>query len=134
MGAMTANITLPIEQGNQNDIPMISGAHVFEGSAVGLASGYARQLIYNNIFAGHAIQEATNVGKLSGATFVKVRTGRYRLQVTLTGVVQANVGALVYMTYDGTYTLSDTSAVKVGRIMRIVAANTCVVEFTALAL
>lgn len=126
---MTADIQLPLEIGEFNDIPLVSGAKVYEGSAVGLADGYGKALVYGSTFAGHAIRGADNTDGVSGDLSVKVRNGQYRLQVTLTGVAQSNLGAIVYMTYDGTYTLSSSTAVKVGRMVRYVAANTCVVEF-----
>lgn len=134
MGAMTAGVVLPLELGDENDLLLDTAAKVFEGSAVGLASGYAHALVNGDIFAGHAIRGADNTAGQAGDLSVKVRTGVYRMQVTLGSVAQANVGALVYMTYDGTYTLSSSSAVKVGRITRYVATNTCVVEFHAMAL
>jgi len=134
MTAMTADIVLPVELADENDIPLISGAVVFEGSAVGLHLGYARALVYNDIFAGHAIRAVDNSGGVSGVKSVHVRSGTYRLQVTLASVAQSNVTDAVYMTYDGTYTLDSTLAVEVGRVARYVTTDTCVVEFTALAL
>ena len=131
MGAMSADIQLPVEEGTFNDYILDNDAVVHEGSAIGVASGEAHALVNGDVFVGHAIRGVDNAA--DGLT-VRVRSGVYRLEVTLASVAQANVGALVYMTYDGTYTLSSGSAVKVGRVARYVAANTCVVEFHALAL
>lgn len=131
MGAMTEMIILPEELGNQNDIPLVSGAKVFMGSAIGLDSGYGQALVNGNIFAGHALEGADNTSGVSGDVSVKVQAGTYKREVTLASVAQANVSDKVYMTYDGTYTLSDTDSVLVGRVVRYVATDTCMVEFTA---
>lgn len=133
MAAMTEDIMLEEVAGDFNMIPLASGAHVFQDSAIGVASGYAAQIVNSTAFAGHAVEEVDNSAGGNGAKSVKVRNGRYRKEVTLSGVAQTDLGAAVYMTYGGTYTLSDSSSVKVGRMVRYVTTDTCVVEFDTFA-
>jgi len=132
--ALSVDTPLVVELGDQQDYPMlVSGAIavIYEGSAITLnGDGYAGVLVPGNLFVGHALRGVSDVGGASGDKTVRVRTGRYKAEVTLTSVAQTNVGDLVYMSDDGTYTLSSAgSAVKVGICDRYVAANTCVVEF-----
>jgi len=132
--ALSVDTPLVVELGDQQDYPMlVSGAIavVYEGSAITLdANGFASALVTNNLFVGHALRGVSDVGGTSGDKTVRVRTGRYKAEVTLASVAQTNVGDLVYMSDDSTYTLSSSAnAVKVGIVDRYVAANTCVVEF-----
>lgn len=135
--SLSENSPLVLELGDLNDFPVASGASpIYEGSALSLTSdGYARGLTAGDtLFAGHAEEAVDNSAGASGAKTVRAKTGTYRAEVTLTGVAQTNVGDLVYMSDDGTYTLSSGgSAVKVGIVVRYVSTNTCVVEFYAYA-
>lgn len=128
--ALSADTRLIEEVGEYDELPVKASAVIYRGSAVGLTSGYARPLNAGDIFMGHAFAAITG-GSSDGDVKVKVRRGRYRLQVTLSSVAVTDVGKPVYMSADDTYTLTATSNSRVGKVVRYVAANTCIVEFTA---
>ncbi len=130
--ALTEDTAMVVELPGCNDIPLVSGAKVYEGSAISVNSaGYAHALTAGEVFAGHAIEGIDNTNGTNGALSVRVRAEvPYRAEVTLSGVAQTNVGDKVYMSDDNTYTLSSgSSAVLVGICIRYVTTNTCVVEF-----
>ena len=129
--ALSANTPMRVELGELNDIPAAASAHPYEGSMVGLASGYARALTAGDLFLGHAYQEADNtVGTAAAANInVRVRQGRYCAQVTITAVAVTDVGKEVFASDDATYTLTRGANSRVGRVVRYVTTGTCIVEF-----
>jgi hypothetical protein len=136
--ALSADTPLPRELGERNEYPVAAAATIYQGGAVGLAAGYARAYVAGDLFVGHAHAKADNSGGSAGDIKVEVYFGRYRLQVTVTGVAITDKGKTVYMSDDGTYVIAPVLTAqytKVGRVVRYVTTNTCVVEFdTALPL
>lgn len=127
--ALSANSPMTLEIGDFNDLPLIANGTVYEGSMIGLTSGYARALTAGDDFQGHAFQAVQDTSNTSGAKTVRVRAGRYRAQVTITSVAVTDVGKAVYASDDGTYTLTAASNSCVGKVIRYVTTNTCIVEF-----
>jgi predicted RecA/RadA family phage recombinase len=127
MRALSADSPLKVEEGDFNDLPVLTAVTIYEGSAVGLSSGYARALVAGDAFQGHAFEQADNTSGASGAINVRVRSGTYKLQVTLASVAVTDVGKDVYMSDDATYTLTQGSNSAVGKVHRYVTTNTCIV-------
>jgi len=117
--------------GDMNSIPIIEDDIVYEGAMVGLvaASGYGRPLVAGDIFMGHAVVKVDNTGGANGDKNIRLRSGRYRMVCTLTGVAITDVGAPVYASDDDTLTLTSTSNSFVGRVSRYIKANTAEIEF-----
>lgn len=128
--ALSADTSYPEELGEYDELPVKASAVIYRGSAVGLTAGYARALNAGDVFVGHAFAAVTGTAADGGAK-VKVRRGRYRLQVTITSIAVTDVGKTVYMSDDATYTLTATSNSPVGKVLRYVTTNTCIVEFNA---
>ena len=129
--ALTDDAPIKHAIGDYNDVPAAAAATLYEGGAVGdNASGYARALTAGDPFLGHAISQCDNSAGAAGAKEVRVLKGTYALEVTLSGVAITDVGKVVYMSDDATYTQTAGSNTKVGKIVRYVSANTCIVQFT----
>ena len=127
--AASKNAILVQETGDRNVIPVAATEQLFQGAMAFLdASGYA-SATPGEVFLGHVVAEADNSAGLDGAISATVRQGVYKAQVTLTGVALTDVGGPVYATDDNTYALVGTY--QVGKVIRYVAANTAVVEFTS---
>jgi hypothetical protein len=129
--ALSANAPLSEVVGKYGEHPVAASATIYEGSMCGAASGYARALTAGDLFLGHAFEKVDNSAGSAGDKDVKLLTGIYRLQVTLTSVAITDIGKDVYASDDGTLTLTAGSNSRVGRVHRYVTTNTCVVEFHA---
>ena len=126
--ALSADTPRAYEQGDINVLPVAASQTIYEGSAVGLSSGYARALVAGDEFQGFCVEKVVNAVATNGAASVKVRD-KGKMQVTLTGVAVTNVGDAVYMSDDGTFTLDDSGNSLIGKVHRYVSSNTCVIEF-----
>jgi len=130
---LSADAPMTQELGDLNHTPVAASTTIYEGAMVGdNGSGYARALVAGDPFLGHAVKQADNSSGSAGAIDVEHLSGRYRLQVTLSGVAITDVGSDVYGSADDTYTLTAGSNSPAGKIVRYVSANTCIVEFATL--
>ena len=83
--AADSPITLAI---GDNSIPIIAADIVYEGAMVGdNASGYGRPLVAGDKFRGHAISKVDNTSGVAGDLNIKLRAGRYRMNVSLAGAI-----------------------------------------------
>jgi len=131
MATLAADAPVAEVKGALCAIPIIADDIVFEGAAVGdNASGYGRPLVAGDNFIGHAIEKVDNTGGSAGAKNIEVRSGRYRLEVALVGLI-TDVGQPVYMSDDATYTFSAPGNSFVGFISRYVSATKMEVEFVS---
>jgi hypothetical protein len=129
--ALSKNTPIKEVLGNFEDLPLYQAIKAYEGALLFLrADGYVTNVAGGLPFLGHADALADNTNGASGALNVRIRRGTYRAQITLTDVALANVGDPLYASDDGTLTLTATSNSLVGRVVRYVAANTCIAEFT----
>ncbi len=127
--ALTADSPRAYELGEINFLPVKASTKIYEGAAVGLTAGYARGLVAGDQFQGFAIERADNSAVATdGNINVKVRI-KGRMQVTLTSVAVTDVGSKVYMSADGTFTLTASGNSQVGHVHRYVTTNTCVIDF-----
>ena len=132
MTTLAANSPRRFESGDIGEYPVIASDIIFEGSAVGdNGSGYARPLAAADPFRGMAIEKVDNSSGAAGDKNVRVLE-RGKIEVPVTGVTGVgDVGSLVYMSDDDTWTLTSTSNSLVGKIVRFVSGTTSVVAFKA---
>jgi len=133
--ALSKNTPLKEVLGDFVDLPLAAGKKAYEGAMLFLqADGYVTNAAGGLPFLGHADALADNTNGGNGDVSARIRWGRYRAQVTLSGVTIANVGDTVYASDDGTLTLDDGGGAnsKVGKVVRYVGTDTCVVEFESL--
>ena len=126
--ALSADTPRVYELGEYNTFGVLASQTIYEGSAVGLSSGYARALEAGDPFVGFARRKKVESTAVNGAVNVDVIC-KGLMQVTLTGVAVTDVGNAVYMSDDGTFTQTKGSNSFIGNIYRYVAANTCVISF-----
>ena len=127
--ALTANTPLTFIRGEQSEYPQ-AAAVVYEGAILGdNGSGYARCLVAGDPFVGHSMEYYDNSAGSAGDNKIKRMRGRYRLEVTLTGVAITDVGKAVYASADDTLTLTAGANSRVGVVERYVTTNTAIVDF-----
>ncbi len=126
--ALSANTTLHHVRGEQSEFPQ-DAVVIYEGAMLGDNSGYARGLTAGDPFIGHAAEYYDNSGGSQGDHNITRYRGRYRLQVTLSGVAITDVGSEVYASADDTLTLIAGANSRVGIVERYVATDTAIVEF-----
>jgi hypothetical protein len=119
-----------------NDLPA-SNVAIYEGSAVSLSSGYARQLNTSDTtdgFAGFCEKVCDNSAGSAGDKNVRVRSrGFVKLSVaTASGV--GNISDAVYASDGNTFTLASTGNIQIGKVHRWVTGTTCIVYFESLSL
>jgi hypothetical protein len=129
--ALTEN-TARVEQiGVNEDLPVAASARIFQGAAVGIASGYARGLVAGDKFAGFATVEADNRTGLAGAINSNVKK-RGSMVLAVTGVtIASNARTPVYAADDGTFTTTVGSNTLIGNVARFVSAGVAVVDYKA---
>jgi hypothetical protein len=134
--ALTANRELNryVDQ-ELRSFPVAAGAHIYKGVFVGVdrTTGFARNLVAGDVFAGIAYEEMDNTGGLDGAMSVRLYTqGDFIL--TVNGATQSWVGAPVYATAnDVTSVAPPAGASYVGMLMNMTGANQGVVRIMPLA-
>lgn len=131
MTTLSANAPRSYQLGSEGLVPMVATDIIYEGAAVGTASGLARPLAAADPFAGFAMEKADNAAGSAGDKSVRIRTrGRVSLEVTgVTGV--GNLGAKVYASDDDTFTLTATDNSLIGVVSEFVSGTTVIVEFDA---
>ena len=129
--SLTQDSTIQKVVGANLALPVKAATKITQGKAVGDdASGYARQLVAGDPFRGHSVSQADNTDGAAGAISVELLSGRYRLQVAVTGAsAVTDVEKLVYASDAETYTLTKSTNTLVGKVVRWVASTQCIVEF-----
>jgi hypothetical protein len=129
LSADLANVQL---MGTRNSVPAAAAATIYEGSMVGLASGYGRALVAGDVFVGHCLAQVDNSAGAAAAKNITVLAGRYRLRVAISGVAVTSVGRPVYASDDATVTLTPNGSSPVGMVTRYDASGYGEVEFDAM--
>lgn len=130
MPQLSANLARSFELGDFTDLPVKAASVIYEGSAVGLTAGYARQLNAGDLFVGFAHIGVPTAPVADGDLLVRVR--RMGLIVlTITSVAVTDIGKPVYASDGDTFTLTSGSNSHIGRVVRVIAANTALVAFDA---
>jgi hypothetical protein len=84
--------------------------------------------VAGDVFAGHVIEQVANETGAAGDKNITVRSGRYRLDVLLTGVI-TDVGRPVYASDDSVITFDASGNSYVGVITKYVSSTRMEVEF-----
>lgn len=129
MATLAANAPVTEVQGYHNSIGIIAADIVYEGAMVGdNGAGYGRPLTAGDAFVGHALEKVDNASGAAGDKNIRLRSGRYRLEVALVGLI-TDVGQPVYASDDSVLTFVAVSNSYVGVITRYVSATKMEVEF-----
>lgn len=116
------------ELGDRNDLPVAASTKIYEGAAVGFASGYARALNAGDVFAGFARRKADNSAGAAGATTIEVQDkGKVVLAVGSAAIT--DIGKAVFASDDNAFTLTEASNSYIGRIVRWVSTGVVVVAY-----
>jgi 3D (Asp-Asp-Asp) domain-containing protein len=109
------------------DLPVDDDVVIYKGALVGLNSttGFARPLVAGDLFLGIAYRKADNTVTGHTAGGIRIRLHQSVDVVhTLTGVVDTDLGSVVYASGDDTLTLTQSSNSRVGVVIGKPAANT----------
>jgi len=134
--ALSVDTPMKITLGEFNSLPAAATAQPYEGSMCSIdGDGYVDALTAGAPFVGHAWEECDNSAGAAAAKNVKLRTGRYRAEVSVTGASLLAHGMPVYASDDATLTTdpgTDTAPNSlVGVMVRYVSSGIAVVEFRA---
>lgn len=116
----------------EGDLGVLGGTVIHKGAAVGIeaTSGMLRGLVAGDKFRGFARKGVDATGKADGELRVNVlESGKIELSVS--GVVNASLGAAVYASDDGTFTLTSAGNSFVGKVARVLSAGLAYVTFDA---
>jgi hypothetical protein len=130
--ASTKDVPLKKELGTYNELPVKASTKIFEGSAVGLVSGYARNLVAGDQFVGFAEKQADNSSGADAAIDVRLMA-EGKVEKALSSVAVTDVGAPVFASADDTFTLTATGNSLVGVVHRKSATDLAIIKFNALA-
>ena len=126
LATATARIYL---QGDIDDLPVKASSAIFEGSAIGNASGYHRHLAATDEFAGFALCDVASQTS-DGDANVRVRT-KGRVVLTIASVAVTDIGKPVYATDGNAFTLTASTNTHIGRVTSVYGTNLAVVTFDA---
>ena len=132
MVKLTKDMLRTYELGDINEIPVLGGETIYQGSAVGASSenGYARSLQPDDKFIGFAEDHIDAVNSSDGQKNVRVRKkGSIILEVA--GASLTDINKSVYATNDNSFTLSPTNAVYIGQISRFEFDDRMLVDFNS---
>jgi len=114
-----------------NDLAVAATVNIFEGSAVGIVSGLARQLVAADVFEGFAEEVALNNPGAASAIRVRVRR-KGIITASVTGVSAAtSLGATVAMSDGDVFTTTTTANTTIGRVARWLGGSNCEIYFQA---
>lgn len=139
MSQLTANQIQVFEDVGNNTLPVLAGAKIFRGSAIGITNtGYARQLVAGDPFAGFSTSSADNSGNAgvfqpaatnsSGTLTVSIKPFGV-IQASISGLALTDVGAAIYMSDGATFTKTASGNSYVGRVHRFVSSGVGMVRF-----
>lgn len=129
MSQLTASIQREFETPcPASELLVADNVKIFRGSAVGFVSGYARQLVSGDQFAGFAETSADNtlLGHAAGAKSITIRRfGFIRLPVA--SVAITDVGSDVFASDGNTYALAVGTFI--GKVHRFISTGFAIVAF-----
>lgn len=127
MAAATADLNPIYELGDVGDLPVKASQTIYRGEAVGLTSGYARQLNAGDTFVGFATAKAVGTSSDGGVNVNIIRNG-FRV-LTISGVAVTDVAKPVYASDSNTYVLTQSTNTRIGTVARYISSNTALVKF-----
>lgn len=125
MAQLTADTMRDYVNGDYEDLSVDSAVVIYKGSAVGLNSGNARQLVAGDPFAGFAEEKADNSAGAAGAITVRTKS---KGKIVLTVAGSPEINAAVYASDGATFTTAATSNTLIGYI-KSASGNNWVVYF-----
>lgn len=130
MSQLTANVQRDYERGETNTLPVAASATIYQGSAVGLSSGYARQLVAGDVFKGFAEAKADNSAGSAGDVKVQIKHSGL-IYLAVDSVAITDEGKAVYASDGATFTLTQSTNTRVGTVHRFVSTGYAIVKFNA---
>lgn len=127
--ALSANANRTYGVVGINGLPVKASSVIYAGSAVGLTAGYARALVAGDPFKGFALAAQTG-GATDGLVYVNVQTEGL-ISAAITSAAVTDVGSNVYMSDDGTFTLTPGANSLIGYVYRWESTGNVVVRFKA---
>lgn len=129
---LTKDVVRTYELGDINELPVLGGEKIYQGSAVGASpeNGYARSLQPDDKFIGFAEDNIDTINSSDGQKNVRVRK-RGSIILEIAGASLSDVGKSVYATNDNSFTLSPTNAVYIGQISRFEFDDRVLVDFNS---
>lgn len=121
--ALSASTPLRItaaDKVSRHNYPMVASAQVYQGSALGFSAGNVRALTAGDGFAGFSTEEKLNTSTAGEKTIEAITRGVLE-EVSITGATGV-INCIppnndVYMSDDGTFTLTIGSNTKIGHII-----------------
>lgn len=129
MTQLTAALARTYIGGEVEDLQVAATSPIFEGSAIGLTSGFARQLVAGDKFQGFALCDVPSRAA-NGADRVRVRT-KGRTVLTVASVAVTDIGRPVYASTGNAFTLTQSTNSHIGRVVDVFGTNLASVEFDA---
>jgi hypothetical protein len=129
MTQLSAALARTYLQGDVEDLQVAATSAIYEGSAIGLTSGYARQLTAGDKFQGFALSDVASQAS-AGDARVRVRT-RGRIVLTISSVAVTDIGKPVYASDGNAFTLTQSTNSHIGRVVDVYGTNAALVEFDA---
>lgn len=129
MTQLTAAVARTYLGGDIEDLAVKSASAIFEGSAIGLTSGYARQLAAGDKFQGFALCDVASQSS-DGAARVRVRAAG-RIVLTVASVAVTDIGKPVYASDGNAFTLTASTNSHIGRVVDVYGTNLAIVEYDA---
>lgn len=127
--AVTANQYVPIDTGDLIYLPVKGSTTIYQHVAVGDdGSGYARNLVAGDPFRGIATKQADNSGSATDGNIncEVIKSGR--VQLTISGLAITDVGKDVYASDNFTFTLTQGSNSRVGKVAKWISSGVGLVE------
>lgn len=132
MSKLTKDIVRTYELGDINELPVLGGEIIYQGSAVGISleTGHAKILEKDDKFVGFAEGHVDASNSSDGQKNIRVRKkGSVILEIA--GSSLTDIGKSVYATDDDSFTLSATNSVYVGQISRFELDDRVLVDFNS---
>ena len=102
-------------QGDHTDLPVKASSAIYEGSAIGITSGYCRHLAAGDKFMGFALQDVPSQTS-DGDAYVRLRT-KGRIVLTVTSVAVTDIGKPVFASDGNAFTLTQSTNSHIGRVV-----------------
>lgn len=110
-----------------NEFGVKASSTIYVGSAIGSSGGYARALTAGDTFLGFSLEKVVGLGS-DGLVNVRVRTWG-KIQLSVSSVAVTDIGADVYASDDGTFTLTSTNNTLIGKVHRYISSGVAIVAF-----
>jgi hypothetical protein len=98
-----------------NDLDVAATTTIYKGSAVGLTSGYCRQLVAADVFVGFAEEKVDNSAGSAGDKKVSLRRRGF-VNGTIGSIAVTDIGSAVSMSDGDTFTLTTLSNSSIGYV------------------